>query len=139
MPGTWARVSVLLTTVGAPCTPYAAGKGGLRRGRYERDERAHAGPVGFRFETYEPHRAKAAPDCHIRPCYMHNSVPFAPVGKACDIRACASRIVVACDGKVVAERLHLRGRKGQYPTFEGRMPPSHRVENPTWSREHSES
>ncbi|MCY1219465.1 hypothetical protein D9M72_314420 [compost metagenome] len=32
MPGTWASVSVLLTTVGAPCTPCSAGKGGLRRG-----------------------------------------------------------------------------------------------------------
>lgn len=115
-------------------------KDGSRRERYEQDEREHMLALpDCRFETYEPHRAKVAPDCHVRLDYMHYSVPFTLIGKTCDIRAYASRIVVACDGEVVAEHPRLRGRKGQYSTFEGHMPPNHRIGNSPWSRERFES
>ena len=41
-------------------------KDGSRRERYEQDEREHMLALpDCRFETYEPHRAKVAPDYHV--------------------------------------------------------------------------
>ena len=115
-------------------------KDGSRREGFEERERECMLPLpDCRYETYEPHRAKVSPDYHVRLDYMHYSVPFALIGKTCDIRAYASRVVIACDGEVVAEHPRLHGRKGQYSTFVDHMPPNHKIENSPWSRERFES
>ena len=115
-------------------------KDGSRREEYEQNE--HESMLALpdcRYETYEPHRAKVSPDYHVRLDYMHYSVPFGLIGKTCDIRAYASRIVIACDGETVAEHGRLYGRKNQYSTCIDHMPPNHRIENSPWSRERFES
>ena len=114
-------------------------KDGTRDSDYEEKEREHMMPLPpSRFETYEPRSATVSPDYHVRVDYMHYSVPHRLIGERCDIRLYASRVVISHKGEVVAEHERLRGRRGQFLTDVGHMPPNHQMSDSPWSQAYFE-
>lgn len=111
-------------------------KEGSRDSDYEEKERAYMLPLPpTRFEVYEPRSAVVQPDYHIRIDYMRYSVPFALIGKTCDVRLYTDRVVIAHGGEVVAEHPRLRGRKNQFSTDVAHMPSNHAMQDSPWSPE----
>ncbi|MDO4539116.1 MAG: IS21 family transposase [Coriobacteriales bacterium] len=111
-------------------------KDGSRDSVYESEELRHMQPLPpTRYETCEWRSAKVAPDYHVTVEYMHYSVPFALIGRQVDVRLSSTAVTVLADGEVVAEHPRLRGRKGQYSTFEDHMPDNHRLQKSPWSAE----
>jgi transposase len=87
-----------------------------------------------RFEQVEWKQLKAGRNYHVTADYQHYSVPYALAGHMLRARLSTSRVTVFDGGQVVAEHRRKTGRKGQYSTDPGHVPPQHRNVDGLWSR-----
>lgn len=87
-----------------------------------------------RFEQVEWKQLKVGRNYHITADYQHYSVPYALAGQLLRARLTASRVTVFDGQQVVAEHRRNTGRKGQYSTDPGHVPPQHRDVEGLWSR-----
>jgi hypothetical protein len=87
-----------------------------------------------RFEQVEWKELKAGRNYHITADYQHYSVPYALAGRLLRVRLTNSRVTVFDGAQVVAEHRRKTGRKGQYSTDPGHVPPQHRNIDGLWSR-----
>ena len=87
-----------------------------------------------RFEQVEWKQLKAGRNYHVTADYQHYSVPCALAGRMLRARLTLSRVTVFDGQQVVAEHRRMTGRKGQYSTDPGHVPPQHRNVDGLWSR-----
>jgi transposase len=87
-----------------------------------------------RFEQVEWKQLKAGRNYHVTADYQHYSVPYALAGQLLRVRLTVSRVTVFDGQQVVAEHRRKSGRKGQYSTDPGHVPPQHRNIDGLWSR-----
>lgn len=87
-----------------------------------------------RFEQVEWKQLKAGRNYHVTADYQHYSVPYALAGRLLRARLTVSRVTVFDGQQVVAEHRRKTGRKGQYSTDPGHVPPQHRNVDGLWSR-----
>jgi len=87
-----------------------------------------------RFEQVEWKQLKAGRNYHVTADYQHYSVPYALAGRLLRVRLTVSRMTVFDGQQVVAEHRRKTGRKGQYSTDPGHVPPRQRNVDGLWSR-----
>ncbi|MGH3265886.1 MAG: IS21 family transposase, partial [Trebonia sp.] len=87
-----------------------------------------------RFEQVQWKELKAGRNYHVTADYQHYSVPYALAGRMLRARLTISRVTVFDGQQVVAEHRRKTGRKGQYSTDPGHVPPQHRNIDGLWSR-----
>ncbi|WP_373366975.1 Mu transposase domain-containing protein [Nocardioides aromaticivorans] len=80
-------------------------------------------------------QVKIGRNYHLTTDYQHYSVPYALAGRLVRVRLPASRVTVFDGQQVVAEHRRKTGRKGQYSTDPGHVPPRHRNADGLWSRD----
>lgn len=86
------------------------------------------------FEQVEWKELKVARNYHVTADYQHYSVPYALVARVLRVRLTTARVTVFDGQQVVAEHLRKTGRKGQYATDPGHVPPQHRDVAGLWSK-----
>lgn len=86
------------------------------------------------FEQVEWKQLKAGRNYHVTADYQHYSVPYGLAGRLLRARLTVSRVTVFDGQQVVAEHRRKTGRKGQYSTDPGHVPPQHRNVDGLWSR-----
>jgi transposase len=87
-----------------------------------------------RFEQVQWKELKAGRNYHVTADYQHYSVPYALAGRLLRARLTVARVTVFDGQQVVAEHRRKTGRKGQYSTDPGHVPPQHRNIDGLWSR-----
>lgn len=86
------------------------------------------------FEQVEWKELKVGRNYHLTADYQHYSVPYALAGRVLRVRLTASKVTVFDGQQVAAEHRRKTGRKGQYSTDPGHVPPQHRNVDGLWSR-----
>lgn len=86
------------------------------------------------FEQVEYKQLKAGRNYHVTADYQHYSVPYALAGRVLRVRLTASQVTVFDGQQIAAQHRRKTGRKGQYSTDPGHIPPQHRNVDGLWSR-----
>lgn len=86
------------------------------------------------FEQVEWKELKVGRNYHVTADYQHYSAPYRLAGSVLRVRLTSSRATVFDGQQVVAEHRRKTGRKGQYSTDPGHVPPRHRDVDGLWSR-----
>lgn len=106
--------------------------------RWERFSAEEAGLLGplpdSRFEEVTWKELKAGRNYHVTADTQRYSVPWALAGRLLRVRLTASTVTVFDGHDIVCEHRRLHGRKGQYSTLGGHVPPQHRDVDGLWSR-----
>jgi len=109
--------------------------GATRFEQFQAEEASHllALPEA-RFEEVEWKEAKVARNYHITCDSQHYSVPFTSAGSLVRVRLTSTAVTIFDGHQIIAEHTRLTGRKGQYATDPGHVPPQHRGVQGLWSR-----
>jgi len=86
------------------------------------------------FEQVEWKELKVGRNYHVTADYQHYSTPYRLAGRVLRVRLTTGRVTVFDAQQVVAEHRRKTGRKGQYSTDPGHVPPQHRNVDGLWSR-----
>lgn len=86
------------------------------------------------FEQVEWKELKVGRNYHLTADYQHYSAPYRLAGRVLRVRLTTGRVTVFDGQQVVAEHRRKSGRKGQYSTDPGHVPPQHRNVDGLWSR-----
>ncbi|HET8961776.1 IS21 family transposase [Nocardioides sp.] len=87
-----------------------------------------------RFEEVEWKELKAGRNYHVSCDYQRYSVPYRLAGRMLRVRLTSTRVTVFDGHDLVCEHRRLTGRKGQYSTLAGHVPPQHQGIDGLWSR-----
>ncbi|HEX6681661.1 MAG TPA: IS21 family transposase [Candidatus Limnocylindrales bacterium] len=87
------------------------------------------------FEQVEWKELKVGRNYHLTADYQHYSAPYTLAGRVLRVRLTTGRVTVFDGQQVVAEHRRKTGRKGQYSTDPGHVPPQHRNVDGLWSRQ----
>lgn len=105
--------------------PFAA-KEGSRSELFRDEELPLPAPLpATPYELASWKKAKVQFNYHITVDFMHYSCPFEFIGKDVDVRLTDSTIEIFYNRSRIASHKRLRGRKGQYSTFQDHMPEKH--------------
>lgn len=105
--------------------PFAA-KEGSRSELFRDEELPLLAPLpATPYELASWKKAKVQFNYHITVDFMHYSCPFEFIGKDVDVRLTDSTIEIFYNRSRIASHKRLRGRKGQYSTFQDHMPEKH--------------
>ena len=111
-------------------------KEGSRESVFYSEEKPLLNPLpAERYEMFEWKKAKLSHDYHFQVDYMRYSADYRLIGQELSVRVSDTRVTAYHKGEPVATHKRLYGRKGQYETEEGHMPPNHRYANSSWSPE----
>lgn len=103
--------------------------------RFLAEEAPVLGPLpADRFEEVEWRDVKVGRNYHVTCDFQHYSVPHAYAGRLLRVRITSARVTVFDGHDLVCEHDRLTGRKGQYVTDPGHVPPQHRNIDGLWTR-----
>ncbi|MEI6620778.1 MAG: IS21 family transposase [Actinomycetes bacterium] len=109
--------------------------GSTRAERFTTEEAPLLSPLPDEvFEQVQWKQLKVGRNYHVSADYQHYSVPHALAGQLLRVRLTSTRVTVFDGQQVVAEHARKHGRKGQYSTDPGHVPPQHREVSGLWSR-----
>lgn len=109
--------------------------GSTRFERFEAEEKPMLSPLPDEaFEQVDWRQVKVGRNYHVTTDYQHYSVPHALAGQLLRVRLTNSRVTIFDGQHLVAEHPRKTGRKGQYSTDPGHVPPRHRHVDGLWSR-----